>query len=141
MDASEFPIASGVIAWLDRSQWPVLTAAALRLGFTVAEADCKGILDTAALLHRLGTDFRLPEWYGANFDALADCLSDQNWQAGPGHVLLIGGLAAWREHLPSDFTTLLDVLHSVAETRAADGQPCWILLDTPAPELPPFVSQ
>lgn len=83
-------------------------------------------------LRELGRALSFPGWYGANFDALYDCLTDPEWQPGNGHVLLINGLDKLRLNDPEDFATLIEVLQAAAETRRASDSPFWILLDTPA---------
>lgn len=92
--------------------------------------------DTA--LAELGRDLEFPIWYGANFDALFDCLTDTDWQPAKGHVLMIKGIAELRSKDPDDFTTLIEVFKAAAETRKDAGSPFWILLDTPARGIPVF---
>jgi hypothetical protein len=51
-----------------------------------------------------------PEWFGGNWDALEDSLSDLSWRPAKGHVLLLEGAA------PGDATGILvDVLRAAAE--------------------------
>lgn len=86
----------------------------------------------AKALAQLGTDLQFPIWYGANFDALYDCLTDTDWQPAKGHVLVIKGMAELRTTAPDDFTTLIEVFKAAADARKAAGQRFWILLDSPA---------
>jgi hypothetical protein len=51
-----------------------------------------------------------PEWFGGNWDALEDSLSDLSWRPSKGHVLLLGGVA------PGDAAGILfDVLRAAAD--------------------------
>lgn len=127
------------VASLSTDHWPTLLATASRLGATVLSADLVNQESASLALQQLGSALALPEWYGANFDALADCLSDPEWQSGAkGLVLLIRGLDTFRQKAPAEWETLLEVLKSVAEARGGDGKPFWIIVDTPAPTLPAF---
>lgn len=67
--------------------------------------------DKAALLARIATALGFPAWFGANWDALEDCLTDLSWSGADGHLLLFEG-AAW---LPADERAVLgDVLAAAA---------------------------
>ncbi|GHU26037.1 hypothetical protein AGMMS50256_02240 [Betaproteobacteria bacterium] len=47
--------------------------------------------DLTAVLKALGDELEFPEWYGANLDALNDCLTDFSWNEAPGYVLILSG--------------------------------------------------
>lgn len=112
-------------------------AAAARAGLEVLSADLRRQAGRDAVLEELGQALHFPAWYGANFDALYDCLTEPDWQPAPGHVLLLSGLGSLRGADPESFGTLLEVLASAAVTRREAGQPFWIMLDTGAPDIPP----
>ena len=38
--------------------------------------DCSGIVDAKAMHHSLAEALSFPQWYGNNYDALHDCLTD-----------------------------------------------------------------
>lgn len=103
------------------------------LRLRVADLSC--CRSTAAVLRQLGTALDFPDWYGANFDALFDCLTDPEWQPAAGHVLLICGGDAFEQSDPEGYAVLLEVLRSAADTRRETGQPFWILIDTPARDV------
>ncbi|KXB31709.1 hypothetical protein AT959_04955 [Dechloromonas denitrificans] len=88
--------------------------------------------DAGEVLRELGRTFEFPIWYGANFDALHDCLTDPDWQARKSLLLLVSGLEALRHNDPEAFSTLIDVLRSAAQIRSAEKHPMWILLTSPA---------
>jgi hypothetical protein len=71
----------------------------------------------------------LPEWFGANWDALEDCLTDL---PGEGHVLLIQGAPA---AAGDELGILLDVLEASAGFWKARGKPFFALAVDPAGEL------
>ena len=50
---------------------------------------------------------RFPDWFGENWDALEDCLSDLSWREAAGHVLVFDNAKAG-----DDFGVLVDVLRS-----------------------------
>jgi RNAse (barnase) inhibitor barstar len=87
--------------------------------------------DKAALLNNLASALGFPEWFGHNWDALEDCLTDLSWRNAPGHVLLIESPRAG-----DDLGVLVDVLRSSAEFWAGRGKPFFALFVDPERALP-----
>lgn len=86
-------------------------------------------------LRELGRALCFPDWYGANLDALNDCLSDPEWHSKRALVIRIDGLDALQKNEPRAFRSLLEVLADAAHYRSAEHAPLWILLTTPASGL------
>lgn len=71
-----------------------------------------------ALLTQIAAGLDFPDWFGQNWDALEDCLTDLSWRNAAGHVLV------FEEPQPGDdLGVLIDVLQSVAEYWARRGKP------------------
>jgi hypothetical protein len=70
-----------------------------------------GVLEKNELLARLARGLHFPAWFGGNWDALEDCLTDLSWLEGNGHVLLLEGASSLNA---DDFGILADVLSSSA---------------------------
>ena len=102
------------------------------LHFQTLPVDMAKYRTIAQVLLHLGSALHFPVWYGANLDALYDCLTDSDWQARKGHVLFINGLDKLRLADPENFATLIEVFQAAAEARRDAGVPLWVLLDTPA---------
>lgn len=86
-------------------------------------------------LQRLGKDLCLPDWYGGNFDALYDCLSDPDWHANRPQLLCMQGLAEWRRRDTQTFPTLIEALSGICEDRRTTTAPLWILIDIATDEV------
>lgn len=108
---------------------------AARTHQTVLEADIGGSATTHDALLELGKAFIFPDWYGANLDALRDCLTDPEWQPDTPLALLVSGVDALRRNDPEIFPALLEVLRSAAELRTAENAPLCILIDAAAPGI------
>lgn len=82
--------------------------------------------DKAALLKNMASALGFPHWFGHNWDALEDCLTDLSWHDAPGYVLLI-------ESAPpgDDLGVLVDILRSSAEFWAGRGKPFFALFVDP----------
>ena len=111
---------------------PHLVAKAQQKFLSADLGDCQ---EAHEALHKLGDACQFPVWYGTNFDALHDCLTDEDWQPRKGVVLQISGLDTLRTADPEAFSTLIEVLQSAASTRSAGKTPLWILLTSPAPGI------
>jgi RNAse (barnase) inhibitor barstar len=87
--------------------------------------------EKAALLKNIATALAFPSWFGANWDALEDCLADLSWREAGGYVLLFEQAQAG-----DDFGVLADVLRSAAEYWAGRGKPFFAVFVDPAHRLP-----
>ena len=83
------------------------------------------------LLKNLAKALSFPDWFGENWDALEDCLSDLSWSDASGHVLLFEGADAG-----DDFGVLVDVLQSAAEYWAGRNRPFFAVFLDPKAALP-----
>jgi len=64
-------------------------SAAQEAGFALFEIDLSEAHSKGALLAALAQSIAAPEWFGNNWDALADALGDLSWHPAPGYVLLL----------------------------------------------------
>ncbi|MBK9444958.1 MAG: barstar family protein [Betaproteobacteria bacterium] len=81
---------------------------------------------------------RLPDWYGANYDALADCLTDLRWNTAPGYVMLISGADELHARDQAAFDTLNEVLSGVIENWQEAKVPFWVFYDMKPNGLAPL---
>ncbi len=104
-------------------------------GFDVARVDLASAADKDALLARFASALAFPHWFGGNWDALEDCLTDLAWRAGERRVLLIEGFDWLRARHPDDFGVLLDILATVAQYWKERGRPFFAVFVDPAHAL------
>jgi hypothetical protein len=95
------------------------------LDFAVARIELDGCQDKSSALAAIARGLRFPEWFGANFDALADSLGDMSWLPAKGYLLLLEHADAWREADDDNFAMLLDVLNEAAASWGDQGKPFW----------------
>jgi len=88
-----------------------------------------------AQLQRIAAALGFPDWFGQNWDALEDCLTDLSWREADGHVLVFIGFTR-----NDDLGILLDVLASSAESWTERGKPFFAVFIDPqrSLELPPL---
>ena len=88
----------------------------------------QGITEKTALLRKIAATLGFPDWFGENWDALEDCLTDMSWREAQGHVLVFEGF----QFLPEDdLGVLIDVLISAAEFWADQDKPFFAVLIDP----------
>ena len=93
-----------------------------------AQIDLKG----GDALRAIAKALRFPDWFGGNWDALEDCLSDLSWRPGDGHVLVFRN---WQALSGDDLGVLIDVLRSAAEFWSGRGRPFFAVLVDPESKL------
>jgi hypothetical protein len=89
--------------------------------------------DKVAVLAGIARAMTFPAWFGANWDALEDCLTDLSWRVADGHVLLLAGLGSLAQ---DDFGILVEVLDASAGFWKARGKPFFAVIIDPARERP-----
>lgn len=120
---------------LTARQRAVLTDLAASAGLHLREVDLASCREKTECLSVLGKALAFPDWYGANFDALLDCLGDPDWQTKTGDILLISGLERLLRNDRKSLVTLLDVLAAAVDERRRTDQPMWIFFDRPLPGI------
>lgn len=96
-----------------------------------------GLATSEKKLHQiLARGLQFPEWYGRNWDALADCLSDMSWHEADGYVLILQRAEILRAAEPESFATFLEILADSARSWKDAGIAFRVLLNGDFPELP-----
>jgi hypothetical protein len=82
----------------------------------------KGRLTTkTAMLKAVSKALKFPDYFGHNWDAMEECLTDMSWHAG-AVVLLIEKAAIPEAEAPKDWTVLLAILADSARYWQAEGR-------------------
>ncbi|MFF3644904.1 barstar family protein [Streptomyces sp. NPDC002564] len=94
---------------------PVLDAAR-GAGWTTATLSLDGVSDKAAFMERCARGLGLPDWFGRNWDALADCLTDLSWAPrARGRLLVVSGWQAYADAAPGEWAVAQEVFSSAVE--------------------------
>lgn len=78
-----------------------------------------------AALDELSLAFDMPRWFGHNWDALEDCLTDLEWLPRHGIILIMEGTLATAE----DTSTLMDILRDTCDFWEGESRPFHVALD------------
>ncbi|MFI6422372.1 barstar family protein [Streptomyces sp. NPDC050842] len=77
--------------------------------------DLSGVTDKAALMDRCAVTLALPAWFGRNWDALADCLTDLPEPV----VLVVTGWQGYAGTRPREWQTAQEVFATAVDERPA----------------------
>ncbi|MFJ8212237.1 barstar family protein [Streptomyces sp. NPDC096033] len=100
-------------------------ASAEEAGWTTVRLDLDGVRSKAALMRRCAAALRVPEWFGGNWDALADALIDLSWLPdAPGRLLAVTSWRGYAAERAEDWATLGEVLEEAVDFwRGQRGAP------------------
>jgi len=97
-------------------------------GFAVALLDGKTITSTRELLAQLADQLRFPEYFGYNWDALYDCLSDLAWEPGAKIIIYVESARDLYAVLPLDVLELTSIVVDVSMNNPDNIQSLFLML-------------
>ncbi len=100
-----------------------ICALARSAGFDCARIDLAGCSDKAEMLVRIAAALDFPAWFGHNWDAFFDCLTDLGWRPALGYVLILEHADELKAAEPEVFDTSLAILGDAAAVWQARGAP------------------
>ncbi len=96
--------------------------------FEVSLSECHG---KGEFLAAVAKAIQAPDWFGHNWDALADALGDLSWldaddKESEGYVLLLQGADATLGLTQSDYDTAMNIFSETSKYWKSEGKPFWI---------------
>lgn len=122
LDASE----AGLRPWKGSTE--TIATAANAAGLRYLAADLQSVGSKAQLLAALATALHLPSYFGSNWDALADCLEDDDWIGPRGDVIVLAHAGAYRKAHAADWATLEEILGEAADYWRERHKPLWVFV-------------
>jgi RNAse (barnase) inhibitor barstar len=101
-------------------------------GWRFVHLDTSTVEDKSGFLDRAAAAFDLPGYFGRNWDAFADSLSDV--RSDPGTVVLWEGWRPFAETDEQQYAVALDILRERAESRVGGSFAVLLREDEPEPE-------
>ncbi|MFT4173780.1 MAG: barstar family protein [Rhodocyclaceae bacterium] len=102
--------------------------AATPLGYNAYRIDLGLATDKHSLLSLFARSLHFPDWFGDNWDAAAECLTDLSWEEADGYMLILQRVEALRKFDARTLDTFYDVLREAADVWRQDGTPFWVLI-------------
>jgi len=80
----------------------------------VQRIESENVTDKAGFLHATATAMRFPDYFGENWDAFYDCLTDRAESAQRGMVVIFSDLSRFAREAPEAFRMAVDVMTDAA---------------------------
>ncbi|MDA0224691.1 MAG: barstar family protein [Proteobacteria bacterium] len=90
-----------------------------------------GVATRDALFERFRESLDFPDWFGANWDALEDCLDDFSWREDRSRLLLIDGWEPFAAGEAEAFAVLLEILAASGAFWAGQSRGFFVALVDP----------
>ena len=98
------------------------------LGFEFVVIDLRSAADKESFLSAVARALELPDYFGMNWDALNDCLTDMSWRPAGGYVLFLIGFQSFAEAAQAEATVAIRILGVAADFWRQREVPFYALL-------------
>jgi RNAse (barnase) inhibitor barstar len=105
-----------------------IQAAATRAKFAFFHIEGKNIARKEQLLNHVATALRFPGYFGENWDALEECLTDMEWVDAPGYMIYFDHIDGLLTAHPDQFETFVEICRDAVRSWKEDGTPMVVLL-------------
>lgn len=123
----------GVYHWDSHLPDVVVEQAVRHAGWRAFVLDGRSVTDVDGLHTAIARACSFPDWYGRNWDALADCLTDLSWAPARGWVLLYEGWGMLARTDPQAWQLARGVFFDTCTYWHEAGTPFAVLLRGPGP--------
>jgi len=108
-------------------------AAAKRAKFAYFHIEGRNIARKEQLLNHVATALHFPGYFGDNWDALEECLTDMEWVDAPGYLIYYDHFDPLLAAHPDQFATFLEICRDAVRSWKEDGTPMVVLLSGAKP--------
>jgi RNAse (barnase) inhibitor barstar len=109
-------------------RWGTIDRLCRLKGVRLFRIDGRSTHDKKRFLAAAARAMDFPRWFGANWDAFADCVSDLEWAPADAYLVLLGDMQGFAARAPRDFHTALEVLEAAAQFWNEKGVPFHVLV-------------
>ena len=127
---------SGVFWLMSPAPREEIAQQAAKTGAAYFHIDGKKLRSKTQFLNHAATALCFPDYFGNNWDALEDCLTDFSWHDANGYIILFDDADQLRQHAAADFDTILEIFRAAATYWQEQKIPFLVLLrGKPAGEI------
>ncbi len=119
---------SGIYRFTSRASVATLTQQAAPAGWRVFDLNGTKIKDKPTFLNQIAQAMSFPYYFGKNWDALNDCLTDLEWAPAKGYVVLFQDPARFMKNAPADWDVAIDLFNTAIQFWTEQKIPFYVLL-------------
>lgn len=93
---------------------PDVSRAAAQAGLALFTLDLAGVDDKAGFLGVAARILQFPDYFGFNWDAFEDCLTDLSWLGAGGYVLVVQDPGPFSRKAPKDMSMARTIFRDAA---------------------------
>lgn len=122
------PAAAGVYHLSGRTPIATLRRRAEEAGLRPFTLDGDAISDKDSFLRACADAMAFPAYFGRNWDAFEECLTDLSWAPANGYIVLYDHVAPFIRQSPKDWAVARDILTDAVEYWRRTPTPLSVLL-------------
>lgn len=119
---------SGVYPSPSRRSDCAIKKAALSCGLDYFYIDLQSVEDKQAFFKVMKNALDFPEYFGMNWDALNDCLTDLSWRMPVGYVIVLNNFDIFSHNNQNSADKALKIFNSSAMYWKQKGVPFYIII-------------
>lgn len=97
-------------------------------GFQFFYINGSQVSNKETFLNEVALSLQFPDYFGKNWDALQDCLTDLEWVSAQGYVIFYEDAESFAQQNPQDWKIALNVLSSAVEFWQEEDIPMYVLI-------------
>lgn len=132
------PAAAGGFRVISRAPTAILRRRIDRTGRRCFVLDGNTISDKATFLRACAQAMAFPAYFGHNWDALDECLTDLAWAPAHGYAILYENVAPFIRQAPAEWSVARDILIDAVDYWRGTRTPLVVLLRHTAGLAPEF---
>lgn len=97
-------------------------------GFSVYHLDGKRIHNKTSFMNEVADKLKLPSYFGFNWDAFSDCITDLSWMSTDGALIVFNDPEHFRIAAPEDWQTANSIFLEAIDYWKVNGKMFILLL-------------
>lgn len=129
----------GVYRFVSNASLAFLQNEAVNAKWRLFVLDGGKIRDKKTFLENIARAMDFPDYFGKNWDALNDSITDLSWERAVGYILLFQAPERFIKTSPEDWDIALEIFNSAIEFWQEQNIPFYVLLRGDAPATFPLL--